>query len=105
MMLAGDFNSPPDQLDDFIIDDSPDFIPKLSENPSYDVDAFDIPRASMNKEVNNFGRDLISFSQSYRMHILNGRVSGNITGVANGDRSVVNYMPENTRLYGFIQHF
>ena len=55
MMLAGDFNSRTGELDDFITDDdSPDFIPELSENPSYDVDDFDIPRASMDKEVNNW---------------------------------------------------
>ena len=109
MMLAGDFNSRTGELDDFIIDDSPDFIPELSENPSYDVDDFDIPRASMDKEVNKFGHDLISFCQSYGMHILNGRVSGdkngNITCVANGGRSVVDYMLVNTRLYNLIQHF
>ena len=29
MMLAGDFNSPKGQLEDFIINDSPDFIPEL----------------------------------------------------------------------------
>ena len=59
----------------------------------------------MDKEVNNFGCELISFCKSYGMHILNGRVSGNITGVAKGGRSVVDYMLVNTRLYGFIQHF
>ena len=109
MMLAGDFNSRTGELDDIIINDSPEFILELSENPSYDADDFDIPRASMDKEVNNFGRDLISFCQSYGMHILNGRVSGDtngdITCVANGDRSVVDYMLVNTRLYSFIQHF
>ena len=29
MMLAGDFNSRTGELDDFIINDSPDFIPEL----------------------------------------------------------------------------
>ena len=59
MMLADDFNSRTGELDDFIINDSPDFIPELGENSSYDVDDFEIP--SMGKEVNNFGCDLISF--------------------------------------------
>ena len=61
----------------------------------------------MDKEVNNFGRarDLINFCKSYGMHILNGRVSGNITGVANRDCSVGDYMLLNTGLYSFIQHF
>ena len=52
---------------------------------------------------------LTSFCQSYGMHILNGRVSGdkngNITCVANGGRSVIDYMLLNTTLYSFIQHF
>ena len=69
MMLAGDFNSLTGELDNYIINDSPDFIPELNENPSYDVDDFDIPRVTMDKEANNFGRDLISFCQSYGMHI------------------------------------
>ena len=108
MMFAGDFSSRTGELDDFIID-SPDFIPELSENPSYDLHDFDILRASMDKKVNNFGRDLISFCQFYGMHILNGRVSGDkngdITFVANGGRSVADYMLANTGLYSFIQHF
>ena len=43
------------------------------------------------------------------MHILSGRVSQDknedITCVANGGRSVVDYMLVNTRMYSFIQHF
>ena len=66
MILADDFNSLTGKLDNFITADTPDFIPDLSENPVYDVDDFDIPRASMDKEVNNFGRDLISFCQCHR---------------------------------------
>ena len=31
------------ELDDFIINDSPDFIPELCENPSHDVNDFDMP--------------------------------------------------------------
>ena len=54
MMLAGDFNSRTCESDDFIINDSRDFIPELNENPSYDVDDFGIHRVSMDKEVNNF---------------------------------------------------
>ena len=109
MMLAGDFNSRTGELDDFIINVTPDFIPELSENPSYYVDDFDIPRTSMGKDVNNFGRDFISFCQAYGMHILNERVSGDKNGdircVANGGRSVVDNMLVNTRLHSFIQHF
>ena len=80
MMLSGDFNCRAGELDDFSVNESLECIPELSENPSYNVDDFDIRRARMDKEVNNFGRDLISFRQSYGMHILNGRVSGDKNG-------------------------
>ena len=63
----------------------------------------------MDKEVNNFSRDLISFCQSYGMHIVYGRISGDkngdITCVTNGGCIVVDYMLVNTRLYSSIQHF
>ena len=63
----------------------------------------------LGQEVNNFDRDLKSFCESYGMQILNGRVpgdkNGDITCVANGGRSVIDYMLVNTRLYSFIQHF
>ena len=56
------------ELDHCIINDSLEFIPEISENPSFDVDDFDIPRASIDKEV------------LWCMHIFNGRVSGDKKG-------------------------
>ena len=67
-----------------------------------------MPRENVDKEINNYGCDLISFCQSYGMHIVNGRVTGdekgNITCVANGGPSVVDYILVNTRFYIRISH-
>ena len=88
--------------------DSTEFVPELCDNPSYDADDFNTPRENVDKEINNYGRDLISLCQSYGMHIVNGRVTGdeegNITCVANGGRSVVDYILVNARFYNRISH-
>ena len=51
----------------------------------------------------------MSFCQSYDRHIVNGRVTGdergNTTCPANGGRSVVDYLPVNTRFYKRASHF
>ena len=108
IMLAGDFNARTGELDDFIMTDSTEFVPELCDNPSYDTNDFNMPRENVDKEINNYGRDLISFGQSYDIHIVNGRVTGdergNITCVANGGRSVVDYILVNTRFYNRVSH-
>ena len=65
---------------DFIMTDSTEFVPELCDNPSYDTDDFNMPRENVDKEINNYGRDLISFCQSYGMHIVNGCVTGDERG-------------------------
>ena len=108
IMLAGDFNARTGELDDFIMTDSTEFVPELCDNPSYDTDDFNMPRENVDKQIDNYGRDLISFCQSYGMHIVNRRVTGdergNITCVANGGQSVVDYILVNTRFYNRISH-
>ena len=42
MMFADDFSSQMGELDDFIINDSPDFIPELGENSSYDYNTLQL---------------------------------------------------------------
>ena len=82
-MLAGDYNARTGELDDFIMTDSTEFVPelcKLCDNPSYHTDDFNMPRENVDKEINNYGRDLISFCQYYDMHIVNGRVTGDERG-------------------------
>ena len=76
LILGGDFNSRTSDMDDYIILDNPDFIPELSVNTNYESDSFSIPRNSKDKELNNYGRELVSFSRSYGMHMLNGRRGG-----------------------------
>ena len=79
-MLAGDFSARTGELYDFIMTDSTEFVPELCDNPSYDTDDFNMPRGNVDKKINNYGRDLISFCQSYGMHIVNGRVTGDKRG-------------------------
>ena len=108
IMLARDFSARTGELDDFIMTDSTEFVPELRDNPSYDTDDFNIPKENVDKEINNYGRDLIRFCQSYGMHIVNGHVTGdergNIMCVANGGQSVVDYILVNTRFYNRISH-
>ena len=93
LILGGDFNSRTSDIDDYIILDNPDFIPELSESANYESDSFNIPRNSKDKELNNYGRELVSFCRSYGMHMLNGRKEGdregNFTCIAKGGRSTV----------------
>ena len=89
--------------------DSTEFVPELCDNPSYDTDDFNMPRENVDKDSNNYGRDLISFCQSYGMHIFNGSATGDerrsITCVANGGRSVVDYILVNTMFYNWVFSF
>ena len=60
-MLAGDFSARSGELNDFIMTDSTEFVLELCDNPSYDADDFNMPRKNVDKEINNYGRNLISF--------------------------------------------
>ena len=108
IMLAGYINTRTGELDDFIMTDSTEFVPELCDNPSCDTGDFNMPRENVDKEINNYGSDLIGFCQSYGMHTVNrcvtGDERGNITCVANGGQSVVDYTLVNTRLYNWISH-
>ena len=79
-MLAEDINDRSGELDGFIITDSTEFVPELCDNPSYDTDDFNKPRENIDQVI-NYGRDLISFCQSYCMHIVNGRLTGDERGI------------------------
>ena len=61
IMVAGDFNARTGELDDFIMTDSTEFVLELCDNPSYDTDDFNLPRENVDKEIKNYGHDLISF--------------------------------------------
>ena len=61
IMLAGDFNARSGEVDDFIMTDSTEFVLELHDSPSYDTDDFNMPRENVDKEINNYGRNLISF--------------------------------------------
>ena len=100
IMLAGILNVMSGELDDFIMTDSTEFVPEFCDNLSCDTDDFNKPRENVDKEINNYARALIRFRQYYGMHIVNERVTGdqrgNIACVANGKRSVLDYILVNT---------
>ena len=56
-----------------------------------------------------YGRELIQICQTYGLHFLNGRkdgdTRGNITCIANGGRSTVDYMIVNSAFYEKIENF
>ena len=109
ILLAGDFNSRTDHLEDYILSDNTDYIPEIDGNDNYDTDHFEVPRNSKDPEQNSFGRELITFCRSYGIHILNGRkegdIDGKITCISNGGSSVVDYMMVNTRIYDMVKRF
>ena len=49
IILAGDFNARSDELDDFIMTDSTEFVTELCDNLSYDTDDFNMPRENVDK--------------------------------------------------------
>ena len=75
-----DFNSRTGNENDFIPDDDSNFV--VNDFQVYNADSFNIPRASKDTIVNNFGLSLLSLCCSFNLHMLNGR-SGNDAGVGN----------------------
>ena len=53
--------------DDFIVDDSADYLPG---GEWYDSDDFHLNRRHRDKEVNNFGRRLLNMCSTHSLHIL-----------------------------------
>ena len=109
IFLGGDFNARAGILEDFIKDDQTAYIPELEANESYIVDVFDMPRENMDKIENSYGRALISLCKNFNIHILNRRKTGDKEGaytcIAQGGRSVVDYMLANSALFNTITKF
>ena len=81
LLLVGDFNSRTGNIDDFILINNTDSIPELSENSTYQTDDFQAPRSNSDTKINNYGKHLISLCESYGLHFLNGRFSGDSHGL------------------------
>ncbi|MEW8544973.1 MAG: reverse transcriptase family protein [Candidatus Thiodiazotropha sp.] len=107
IMLAGDFNARCGEHQDILMNDTVDFI--FDDDVMYESDEFSLGRSTKDKFQNNFGTSLIELCKEYSIHILNGRVPGDIEGeitcVANEGSSVVDYIVASSALFEFITYF
>ncbi|KAK3082441.1 hypothetical protein FSP39_009605 [Pinctada imbricata] len=107
IMLLGDFNARTGRLQcDYIIDDENRYMDfdssYISDNPIYE-------RISMDKSVNEYGRNLLELCKANRLRILNGRTIGDTIGKFtcyqwNGC-SVVDYCIVTEDLLGTVEYF
>ncbi|KAK6195700.1 hypothetical protein SNE40_001072 [Patella caerulea] len=104
--LAGDFNSRTGDLEDYVENDSLRYIQDIE---IYEPDIFNIRRHNLDKEINNYGRQLIDLLKTYGIHLLNGRFpgdrEGNYTCFANRGKSAVDYIAISTPLFQYIADF
>jgi len=108
LILTGDFNARTKELQDFIQDDSPDYLPLPD---FYSEDTFQIKRKTKDKhgEVNEFGKLLIELCCTFGIHFLNGRTQGDekgeITCFTGNGSSLVDYTIVSTALHSKIIKF
>ena len=107
-IISGDFNARTKDSPDFIIDDAIDYLPLPD---MYPIDDFDTPRKSrdMHGDINVHGTTLLDFCCTHNMHMLNGRVAGDMEGnltcfTANGS-SVVDYTIVSSQLFRYVNRF
>lgn len=53
IILSGDFNARTKDMNDFILDDSPEYIPLPDDYPE---DVFNVPRKSKDHDLNEYGK-------------------------------------------------
>lgn len=108
LIISGDLNARIKDAADYLYDDQNKYVP-LPEH--YPVDIFDIPRNSRDThgEINKHGKALLNLCRSQNIHILNGRVSGDIEGhltcFTNMGSSTVDYTIASSTLFPSITHF
>ena len=79
LLVSGDFNARTKDCPDFIIDDSAEYIPLPDD---YEEDRFSMPRNSkdLHGEVNIHGKSLLNLCCTHNIHMLNGRIVGDLPG-------------------------
>ena len=108
LLLAGDFNARTKDIDDFIINDDIEHI--FEKVVDYPHDNFNLPRKSKNMLLlNKFGQSLIELCCTRSVHILNGRINGDLSGdytcFANDGKSIVDYIVVSTQLFKNVKCF
>ena len=108
LLVSGDFNARTKDCPDFIIDDSAEYIPLPDD---YEEDRFSMPRNSkdLHGEVNIHGKSLLNLCCTHNIHMLNGRIVGDLPGhltcfTANGC-SIVDYTVASSSLFPLIHRF
>ena len=104
--LFGDFNSRTFGLVDNFTESNPHAQPLIDLEELFD-DTPVINRNSKDKSVNNFGKKLVTLCNEWNLCIMNGRTPGDehgeITCIANGGRSIVDYAICAPQLFNFVQ--
>jgi hypothetical protein len=79
LIVTGDLNARTKDLQDYIQDDSPVYLPLPD---FYPVDNFQIKRKTKDThgELNEYGKLLIELCCTFGIHFLNGRTPGDING-------------------------
>ena len=102
VLIAGDLNARTKDFLDFIPDDNIDHV--CDENNMYPGNFFCIPRKSNDLNTYNaYGCSLVELCCVFDVHIMNGRVSGDIEGdfmcYSNNDTSVVDYIVTSSNIF------
>ena len=106
IMITGDFNARMGEQQNFLDNDSDDYIPLP---PDYQLDECP-PRYSQDKRTNNYGHELLDICQSAGLRTLNGRVGsdkslGQYTCHTAQGSSVVDYTIVSENLLNSIEDF
>ncbi|CAG2242681.1 unnamed protein product [Mytilus edulis] len=113
ILMAGDFNSRTSELNDFVTEDKPNYIPGLQYiiNNDHDSKSFitQCKRSNKDKITNNFGRSLIQLCCAKDLYILNGRKhndrDGEFTYMCANGASVIDYIISSYNIFRWISHF
>ena len=108
LIVSGDLNARTKDYQDFILDDSPNYIPLPD---FYSEDSFVIKRKSkdVHGELNEHGKGLLNLCCTYDIHLLNGRAPGDqfgeLTCFTGSGCSLVDYTIVSTALYEQVVKF
>ncbi|VDI02318.1 Hypothetical predicted protein [Mytilus galloprovincialis] len=113
ILMAGDFNSRTSELNDFVTEDKPNYIPGLQYiiNNDHDSKSYitQCKRSNKDKITNNFGRSLIQLCCAKDLYILNGRKhndrDGEFTYMCANGASVIDYIISSYNIFRWISHF
>ncbi|KAK6168641.1 hypothetical protein SNE40_019833 [Patella caerulea] len=99
-VLLGDLNTRVGCEQDYILNDSPKYLPRKY---NYIEDNFNSQRLSRDHAINTYGRGLLNMCKEFEIHMLNGRSNldkpGNFTYMGPNGNSVVDYIIVSTNIF------